>query len=74
MGADNENGLNADAELPDGLNENRFTSEWVAISDDHSGDVFEIIEDYCMNKTMDEALEAPLLTREEAWIWLGYAK
>lgn len=30
----------------------------------------EAIEDYCLNKAMDEGLKTPLLTREEAFKYL----
>ncbi len=30
----------------------------------------EIMEDYCMNKAMDEAIDSPLMTRDEALAWL----
>ena len=33
-------------------------------------DVSEAIEDYCMNKAMDEAPKSPLLNREEALAYL----
>jgi hypothetical protein len=31
----------------------------------------EEIEDYCLNKAMDEAQKSPLMTREEALTYLG---
>ncbi len=30
----------------------------------------EIMEDYCMNKAMDEAIDSPLMIRDEALAWL----
>ena len=36
----------------------------------HVEELSESIEDYCLNKAMDEAKESPLLTREEALAYL----
>ena len=36
----------------------------------HVEELSESIEDYCLNKAMDEAEESPLLTREEALAYL----
>ena len=41
------------------------------LKDDASTEEFsEAIEDYCLNKAMDEAKETPLLSREEALAYL----
>ena len=42
------------------------------LQDDASAEkLFQTMEDYCLNKAMDEAQESPLLSREEALAYLG---
>ncbi|RLC10269.1 MAG: hypothetical protein DRI57_20670 [Deltaproteobacteria bacterium] len=36
----------------------------------NDGKLSEAMEDYCLNKAMDEAKESPLLSRDEALSWL----
>lgn len=45
--------------------------EQLFVPDDASSEeLTEAIEDYCLNKAMDEAKESPLLSREEALAYL----
>ncbi len=74
MSADNENRLNIDSGITDGLDENRFNSEMDVISDGYPVYISDIIEDYCLNGAIDEALEAPLMTRDDALVWLESEK
>lgn len=39
-------------------------------NDTSDEDLSEAMEDYCLNKAMDEAKETPLLNRDEALAWL----
>ncbi len=39
-------------------------------NDTSDEDLSEAMEDYCLNKAMDEAKETPLLSRDEALAWL----